>query len=130
MGYCSDVRFNTNRAGYQEFLSYLPDEFKDPDKWGLFGADGRSEYWNEDDDSIIFGWDGIKWYTDWDSGHQFDEVKAVMAAFERVCENGEHPIEYLRTGEDDFDVDHLGETSTETEELTRFLGTMTSICIW
>lgn len=134
MGYYSDVRFNTNKAGYQEFLSYLPDEFKDPFDWGLFDTEGKPEAYDEDGDSVIFGWWDKKWYTDYgttsDGRRPFADVEAVMDAFNRVVDNGEHPIEYIRIGEDEFDVEHLGSTFNERESLSRHLESRISVCVW
>lgn len=134
MGYYSDVRFNTNKAGYEEFLSYLPDEFKDDTKWGLFNADGEPEVYDEEGDSVIFGWYDVKWYTDYgtttDGRSPFADVEAVMEAFHKVDDNGVHPIEYMRIGEDEFDVEHLGSTYTDGEELERHLESRISVCIW
>ena len=131
MGYYSDVRFNTTKGGYEEFLAALPDEFKDNRMWGLFDQHGYPEVYEDYGSGVMFGWDGIKWYTDWpvepNESDPFADVKAVMAAFNEVLDNGV-PIEYIRVGEDSGDIEYGGDIHyAETEGPTCCLGTSTTI---
>lgn len=131
MGYYSDIRFNTTAAGYKEFLAALPDEFKDPTKWGLFDKHGNPEVFEEYDGGVMFGWDGVKWYTDWGTylygNNPFADVQAVMAAFNEVLDNGV-PIEYIRVGEETGDIEYGGDIHyASTEGPTCYLGTSTTI---
>lgn len=134
MGYYSNVRFNTTKGGYEEFLAALPDEFKDSRKWGLFDEGGRPEVYEDYGSGVMFGWDSVKWYTDYPASaggsDPFAEVKAVMAAFDEVLDNGVHPIQYVRVGEDENDVEEMGEYSTDTEDLGCWLGTETRIYLY
>lgn len=134
MGYYSNVKFSTTEAGYEEFLSYIPDEFKDPAKWGLFGRDGVPEVYDVVGDSVIFGWDSVKWYLDWgtrtDGSDPFADVKAVMDAFNKVVDNDLNPIWYVRTGEEYMDVEESGNSCAANGDLPRYIGIENSIYIY
>ena len=114
MGYYSDVMFSTDKAGYEEFKSLLPESVA-----AEWLTDGSVD---EDGDSVVFGWYGVKWYED------FPEVKAIMAAFYEASNT--YPFQYCNVGEE------WGDITCETNEwnvgknLERHVEPQTSIAIY
>jgi len=96
MGYYSDVRISTNKSGYEKFVEACRPE----SKW-LFGpVTNEPEFFDEDGDSVVFGWNSVKWY-DW-----FGDVKSVMKALHTLGDEG-YSFEYLRVGEDPEDIERM-----------------------
>ena len=115
MGYRSDIRFSTTKDGYKEFLSHIPNEVLSRYSW-MFSADGTPLEFDEDGNSVVFGWNQIKWY-DGDA-----EVDAVMDAYRKVRDLGVEPICYIRVGEDYDDIEDGGSYNAEKGDLPRYLG--------
>ena len=113
MGYRSDVRISTNKADYQKFVEYVGN-IK-----GLI-SDNGPEFYDEDEDSVIFGWDQVKWY------EEYDDVSTVMNALDEL--SGECCFEYIRVGDDDDDIEHR--VYGNWWNLERHLGTETRIVWW
>ena len=92
MGYYSNVRAITTKKGYERFLELIYDD----DRWFIDNYPGfsRTEY----DDTVLFGWNDVKWY------EEYSEVDAVMGALEIIASDG-HPFEYLRIGEELDDIE-------------------------
>lgn len=134
MGYYSNVRVSTTKKGYEDFLSYVPDEFKDPKKWCLFDQDAKPYIIDEAGDSVIFGWDSVKWYENWGlttSGENpFADVDAVMKAIRRVIDEGMEPLYYIRVGEEYIDVDEFGNECADNGDLPRCIGVENKIYIY
>ena len=103
MGYYSEVRICTSRAGFERFKELVPDEGK-----ALFETGQLKGYGN----SVIFGWEFVKWY-EW-----LPDVTAIMRAMDLLCSEG-YPLEFIRIGEnyDDNDERHYNDTS----ELSRHI---------
>ena len=109
MGYYSNIRFNTNRDGYQKMLNALKDETKRE----LFYDNGKPPIYDEKGDSIVFGWDSIRWYID-----PTDDVEFV---FNNLRDEGV-PFEFFRVGEEDGDVECYEDfVAREEGMLERFL---------
>ena len=116
MGYYSDVRVSTTRDGF-EFL-------KENVTSDLFGGYGYVEERN-DEKGVVFGWDGVKWYSWFDEIAEFNNLLFVMA-------DEEIPYEYLVLGEDgatEFETsDRL--CSFEHSDLKVHVGVTHSIEVW
>lgn len=84
MGYYSDVRVSTTQEGFEFLKKYVTSD--------LFGGYGYVEDVN-DDDGVVFGWDGVKWYGEF---HEVAEFKNLLTV---AGEKG-IPYEYLEVGED------------------------------
>lgn len=115
MGYLSDVRFSTTKDGYREFRSHIPDEVLGAYGW-MFSSDGAPLEFDEDGNSVVFGWNQIKWYDG------YEEVDAVMDAYRKVREHGVEPICYIRVGEGYDDIEEDGSYNAENGDLPRYLG--------
>lgn len=97
MGYRSNVRISTNRAGYKELFKSVSNSLNGDSFYDLFSTNGL-DFYDEYKDSVIFGWDYVKWY------EEYDEVSIVMDTLKRLGDK--YPFEFIRVGEDDNDVDH------------------------
>jgi len=89
MGYRSDVRINTNTNGYGRLTDLVGDELT-----------ALAPTIDVDGDSVILGWDDIKWY-DWEG-----DVRAIMNAIHTIREEG-YPYEFIRIGESDDDEEFM-----------------------
>lgn len=104
MGYYSDVRISTDKTGYDKFIERCRPEVK-----YLFGrTTNEPEFVDEDGDSVVFGWNSVKWY-DW-----FGDVKSVMKALRTLGDEG-YSFEYLRVGEDPEDIERMTYGPDEVE---------------
>ena len=84
MGYYSDVRVSTTREGFEFLKKYTTHD--------LFGGYGYVEDVN-DDDGVVFGWNAVKWYWDFEEVAEFRNLLFVL-------EDKGIPWEYLEVGED------------------------------
>lgn len=84
MGYYSNVRVSTTQEGFGFLKKHVTSD--------LLGGYGYVEDVN-DDGGVVFGWDGVKWY------REFDEVAEFMNLLFVMGEEGV-PYEYLEVGED------------------------------
>ena len=114
MGYRSDVRINTNKAGWERFKEIIGTKIDD---YFDFGKNGP-EFFDSDEDSVIFGWNEVKWY--------YDAPRAVEEAVGKLVDEG-YPAQFIRVGEDDDDVSYFGNNE---DALERRIGTETNIVIW
>ena len=107
MGYYSNVRAITTKKGYERFLELIYDD----DRWFIddYPWFSRTEY----NDTVMFGWNDVKWY------EGYPEVDAVMSAIETLASEG-YPFEYLRIGEE---FDDIETREHNPEELNRHIAT-------
>lgn len=109
MGYFSEVRIATKREAYDlmcEKVDFLSDGH---DSYPLMGAERPTDFFDEKGDSVVFGWDNIKW-----NESLFVDVRNVLEALDEIGE-GEFPYEFCRIGEDWDDI--VFRTSGCNEEL-------------
>ena len=101
MGYYSDVRFATNKAGFEEFKASLDEGvYRDWFDDGVIDAKGES---------VVFGWDYVKWYP------SNPEVFAIMNAYHAAA--ARHPFQYVCVGEG---YDHQCDDVTYEDNTTFF----------
>lgn len=109
MGYRSEVRIATTREAYDlmcEKVDFLSDGL---DSYPLMGTERPTDFFDEKGDSVVFGWDSIKW-----NESLFTDVRNVLEALDEIGE-GEFPYEFCRVGEDWDDI--VFRTSGCNEEL-------------
>ena len=112
MGYYSDVMVSTTREGYERIKELAGD--------GMNGHEVKVCA----ADSVVFGWDGVKWYP------YFDEVADVMWALHQAADEG-IPWEYVEVGEDgraDWEVSEDDEYPNPG--LKYHIEAQTNIAIW
>lgn len=99
MGYRSDVRIATTREGYERICRRV-DELSDSlDAHPLIGTKIAPGFVDEDGDSVVFGWDSVKWYDG-----QYADVTNVSKALSEIEAAG-LPVEFCRIGEDWDDIE-------------------------
>lgn len=109
MGYRSEVRIATTREAYDLMCEKVDFLSEGLGSYPLMGAQVQTDFFDEKDNCVVFGWDGIKW-----NESLFTDVRNVLEALDEIAE-GEHPYEFCRIGEDWDDIEHR--TSGENEEL-------------
>ncbi len=75
----------------------------------LIGTKRQPEFYDEEHESVVFGWDGIKWYE-----NIFADVGNIVKALDELEANG-IPYEFCRIGESWDDIEFT--TSGENDEL-------------
>ncbi|WP_165046340.1 hypothetical protein [Adlercreutzia sp. ZJ138] len=76
----------------------------------LMGSERQPEFYEEDSDCVVFGWDSIKWYDG-----LFADVTNVTDALDKLEEGG-IPYEFCRIGESWEDIEFR--TVGNNDELT------------
>lgn len=106
MGYRSDVRIATTREAYEDIRDIVDtasESVFSPDQ--LIGRNIAPAYFDEEDDTVVFGWDSICW-----NEGLFADVSNVMLAIEEVVANG-YPLEFCRVGEEARDIEFRSENN-------------------
>lgn len=97
MGYYSDVKLSTTKEGWEKIQNYIKEQTTD--KYVLDNAEtktyGAGAY-------VIVSFEGMKWYEE--DKTYFPDVCVFMKAL-RILDEGKIPYQYVRTGEDDEDVE-------------------------
>lgn len=109
MGYRSEVRIATTREAYNLMCEKVDFLSEGLGSYPLMGAHVQTDFFDEKGDSVVFGWDNIKW-----NESLFTDVRNVLEALNEIGE-GEHPYEFCRIGEDWDDI--VFRTSGCNEEL-------------
>ena len=99
MGYRSDVRIATTREGYERLCKHVDELSAGKNTCPLLGANRMPEFFEENDGSVAFGWDWVKWY----DGTLVD-VSNVTTALSSLIQDGV-PCEFCRTGEKYDDIE-------------------------
>lgn len=114
MGYYSDVRVSTTKEGFEFLKSHVTSN--------LFSGYGYVEVKN-DDNGVVFGWDGVKWYG-W--FHEVAEFKNLLF----VMNDKGIPYEYLTVGEDNATEFEENDSSCCDGELVYHLEVQVSINVY
>lgn len=109
MGYRSEVRIATTREGYDLMCDRIDSISEGHDSYPLMGSDREPEFFDEENGTVVFGWDNIKWYVG-----LFCDVTNVVKALGELDEQ-EIPYEFCRIGESWDDIEFT--TSGENDEL-------------
>lgn len=109
MGYRSEVRIATTREGYDLMCDRIDFISEGHDSYPLMGSERQPEFFDEENGTVVFGWDNIKWYAG-----LFCDVTNVVEAMGEL-EEQEIPYEFCRIGEDWDDIELR--TSGENDEL-------------
>lgn len=99
MGYRSDVRIATTREGYDQICRRVDELSEGHDTYPLIGTKRPSEFFEEQDGSVVFGWDWVKWYDG-----MLADVTNVMTALSEIDRAGK-PCEFCRVGEEYDDIE-------------------------
>lgn len=110
MGYRSEVRIATTRAGYDLMCEKVDFLSEGLDSYPLMGIEREPEFFDEDDGCVVFGWDNIKWYEG-----MLADVTNVIDALSELADR-EIPHEFCRVGETWDDIEFRA--SGENEELS------------
>ena len=112
MGYRSGVKIATTREGYNALLGIMDHKnesaFVD---YPLIGTDIKPGYFEEENGTVVFGWDSIKWYDG-----LFREVDNLIEALAEIADNG-YPYELCRIGESWDDIEFSTANDNETLSL-------------
>ena len=95
MGYRSNVVFGIKKTVFQAQPPKLKEHFKDCDEI------------TESNGFLYFNWDGVKWYEDYEN---VKEINNFMAKLDGENLDKEVPYGFLRTGEDDDDIERKGDS--------------------
>lgn len=110
MGYRSEVKIATTRAGYDALLTIMDLKNRSGDvEYPLIGSDIDPGYFEEEGGCVVFGWDSIKWYDG-----LYRSVDDVILALDEISAK-EHPFEFCRIGESWDDIEFR--TANENESL-------------
>lgn len=109
MGYRSEVRIATTREGYDLMCDRIDFISEGHDSYPLMGSERQPEFFDEENGTVVFGWDNIKWYVG-----LFCDVTNVVKALGELYEQ-EIPYEFCRIGESWDDIEFT--TSGENDEL-------------
>lgn len=99
MGYRSDVRIATTREGYNRICKRVDKLSEGRDGYPLIGMKRKPEFVEKGGDSVVFGWDWIKWYEG-----MYVDVTNVMTALAEIEADG-LPYEFCRVGEEYDDIE-------------------------
>lgn len=100
MGYRSEVKIATTRAGYDALLEIMDLKNKSADvEYPLIGSGIDPGYFEEEGGCVVFGWDSIKWYDG-----LYRSVDDVILALDEISAK-EHPFEFCRIGESWDDIE-------------------------
>ncbi len=109
MGYRSEVRIATTREGYDRVCAHVDALSSGGDSYPLIGTKQEPEFFDEQDGSVVFGWDWIKWYDG-----QLADVTNVSDALSEIADAG-IPYEFCRVGESWDDIEF--HTANDNEAL-------------
>ena len=122
MGYRSDVRIITTRKGFDELKKYTDNYLKERN-WKNGNLLDDCNVYCETKDSKYFGWDGIKWYDNFDV---YEDVDAIMNRLNDLA-NKDLSYRYARIGEeysdyaeDFYDSSNKNEQSLEYPSFLRY----------
>ncbi|WP_165249363.1 hypothetical protein [Adlercreutzia sp. ZJ141] len=110
MGYRSEVRIATTKEGYGQMCDRIELASAGFSTYPLMGPGRRPEFYEEDSDCVVFGWDSIKWYDGF-----LADVTNVTDALDKLEEDGV-PYEFCRIGESWEDIEFR--TVGNNDELT------------
>lgn len=99
MGYRSDVRIATTREGYDRMCRRVDELSEVHGTYPLIGTRRMPEFFEEQDGSVVFGWDWVKWYDG-----MLSDVTNVMTALSEIVGAGV-PCEFCRVGEEYDDIE-------------------------
>lgn len=113
MGYRSDVRIVTSRAGFEELRRVVREEaikYATPDyDYNLINT--ARVMWNYDATQVMLSWDCVKWYEDC-----YKDVDAVMHGLDYLTQNG-FDWRFSRIGEELDDVEERYNDGDEDADL-------------
>lgn len=109
MGYRSEVRITTTREGYDRMCEFVDGLSEGRECYPLMGTKRQPEFFDEEHESVVFGWDSIKWYEG-----LFADIDNVVKALGEL-EESDIPYEFCRIGESWDDIEF--HTCGENEEL-------------
>lgn len=109
MGYKSEVRIAATREAYEMMCEKVDFLSEGLGSYPLMGAQIQTDFFDEKDDCVVFGWDDIKW-----NESLFTDVRNVLEALDEL-EEGEHPYEFCSIGESWDDIEFR--TVNENESL-------------
>lgn len=107
MGYRSDVRIATTHEGYERVCKRVDELSEGRNTYPLIGTKRAPEFFEEEDDSVVFGWDWIKWYDG-----MYTDVTNVMTALAEI-EGAGLPYEFCRIGESWDDIEFRASCNNE-----------------
>ena len=110
MGYRSEVRIATTREGYDLMCKKVDTLSEGLDCYPLMGSRREPEFFDEENGTVVFGWDNIKWYDG-----MLADVTNVVEALAEVAEQ-EIPYEFCRIGESWDDIEFTA--SGDNDELS------------
>ncbi len=99
MGYRSEVRIATTRVGYDRMCAHVDALSSGGGTYPLIGTKLKPEFFEEQDGSVVFGWDWIKWYDG-----MIADVTNVTDALSEIADDG-IPYEFCRVGEEYDDIE-------------------------
>lgn len=91
VGYQSNVRISTTKEGFEEIKEIIINTEKELMVFQFL-------MFNEDKSGVVFGWDGIRWYDDFDS---ISQIQEVMDTFQER----DIPYKFIRVGENEGDIE-------------------------
>lgn len=98
MGYRSEVRIATTREGYERICKRVDDLGKSSNVYPLISTKVKPDFFDEEDGTVAFGWDHIKWYDG-----DYEDVTHVSKALAELEADG-LPLEFCRVGESWDDI--------------------------
>ncbi len=99
MGYRSDVGIAVSREGYNRICKRVDELSERRDTYLLIGMKRKPEFVEEEGDSVVFGWDWVKWYEG-----MYADVTNVMTALAEIGAD-DLPYEFCRVGEEYDDIE-------------------------
>lgn len=108
MGYRSDVRIATTREGYDLICERVDGLSEGLDSYPLIGTKRQPEFFEEQDGSVVFGWDWVKWYDG-----MYPDITNITTALLEI-EGAGVPYEFCRVGEEYDDVEFTCHNDNET----------------
>jgi len=112
MGYRSQVRMITTKKGFEELKKFNDDYLKQKNGFKGYSLLDHLSVMEENEDSVYFGWDMIKWY---------EESKSVEAILKGLgyLEKNDFSYRFTRIGEayDDFEEKFYDSEREEEQHL-------------
>lgn len=99
MGYRSDVRIATTHEGYERVCKRVDELSEGRNTYPLIGTKRIPVFFEEQDGSVVFGWDWVKWYDG-----MYADVTNVTTALAEI-ESAGVPYEFCRVGEEYDDIE-------------------------
>lgn len=121
MGYRSNVRIATTRAGYER-MCRIVDETDAGNEFRLMGAKVAPKHRSSFGGTVVFGWDWIKW------DECYPDVSKVVKAQQTIESEG-YPVVFARVGEGLDDVE-MTEANEGMSELDAYPEPKTEIVTW